>query len=142
MSKKKTIFDFKEKELLVMRQLIINNIEPTEEDIINEWCKLFKEDENLLSGLETFEWIKNHINGWNVKVCDERLAEIRRKGEKILNDKGSHIGYGAKLVSQPKDGLAVYDIFTKGQKYSGNFNKLCRRIGTLPKKNKVENGGK
>ena len=142
MSKEISIFNFKEKELLIMRQLIINNIEPTEENIIIEWCRLFKEDKNLLSGLETFQWMKKHINGWNVKICDQQLAKIRRKGEKILKDKCILIGYGAKLVNQPKDGLAVYNIFTQGQKYSGNFYKLCRRIGTLPKKNKIKNGGK
>ena len=47
---------------------------------------------------------------------------------------GYPVGYGAKLVKEPKDSLATYNIFTKGKKYSGNYTALCLRMGRLSKK--------
>lgn len=62
------------------------------------------------------------------------MARLRRKGERNLKSKGRRVGYGAKLVKEPKDTLATYNIFTKGKKYSGNYTSLCMRLGGLSKK--------
>ena len=83
---------------------------------------------------ELFDWMRKFISSNNVKSCKEQLTRLRRKGERNLKSKGEHVGYGAKLVKEPKDTLSTYNIFTKGKKYSGNYSALCQRIGRLPKK--------
>lgn len=127
------IDNLKEKELLIARRLIIKNTDPTDENIISAWCELFPADKPKLNDTELFEWMRKYVNSNNTRSCNEQLERVRRKGEKCLKAKCSYVGYGAKLVKQPNDKLATYDIFTKGQKYSGNYSKLCRRIGRLPK---------
>lgn len=129
----KQINNVKEKELLIARQLIVKQTEPTEENIISVWCDLFPTDRHRLNDTELFVWIRKYINNNGVESCDKKLEKIRRKGEKVLKEKGKYVGYGAKLIKQPKDALATYNIFTKGKKYSGNYNSLCRRIGGFPK---------
>lgn len=126
----------KEKELIVTRQILIDKITPSDEVIISIWGKLFPDDKLKLlnqNNTELFEWIRRHVNSNGIKSCNEQLERIRRKGERNLKTKGKYIGYGAKLIKQPENGLATYDIFTKGQKYSGNYESLLRRIGQLPK---------
>lgn len=51
--------------------------------------------------------------------------------EKILRTKCKYIGYGAKLVDCPKNELAKYIIFTRGKKYSGNYDSMCCMIGRI-----------
>lgn len=131
----KQISNLKEKELLIIRQLIIKQIEPTDENIINAWCNPFSADDYKLNNsdnAELFEWMRKFIRSNNVKSCDKQLARLRRKGERNLKSKCVHVGYGAKLVKEPKDALATYNIFTKGKKYSGNYTALCQRIGRMP----------
>lgn len=137
----KPIENLKEKRLLVTRKFIIEEIEPTDGNIVSVWCDLFPSDKMRLNDLELFDWLRKHISSNGVKSCNEQLARIRQKGEKFLKAKGKCVGYGAKLVKQPKNELATYNIFTKGKKYSGNYESLCRRIGRLPKYNgeKVSN---
>lgn len=74
------------------------------------------------------------IRGNNVKSCNEQLARLRRKGERNLKCKGKQVGYSAKLLKEPKNALATYNIFTKGKKYSGDYTALCQRLGSLSKK--------
>ncbi len=131
------IKNLQEKRLIVARHIMIDQIEPTDENIINEWNNPFSDDNYKLNNsdnAELFDWMRKFINGNNVKSCNEQLARLRRKGERNLKSKGEHVGYGAKLVEEPKDTLATYNIFTKGKKYSGNYMALCQRIGRMPKK--------
>lgn len=129
----KGIKNLKEKRLIIARQIIIQGIEPTDENIINKWCSLFSADKLRLGDTELFEWMRRYVSSNNVKSCNEHLKQIRQKGETNLKAKGKYVGYGAKLVKQPKDALATYDIFTKGRKYSGNYYSLCQRIGRFPR---------
>lgn len=126
------ITNIKEKELLIARQLLIKKTNPTDENIILAWCELFPADKPKLNDIELFEWMRKYVNSNGIKSCNEQLERVRRKGERCLKTKCANIGYGAKLVKQPKDKLATYNIFTKGKKYSGNYNGLCRRIGRMP----------
>ena len=131
----KEIKNLREKRLIVARQIIINQTEPTDENITDAWCGLFSADKLRLNDPELFEWIRKYVGSNNIKSCNEQLARIRCKGEKALKAKGKYVGYGAKLVKQPKNALAVYDIFTKGKKYSGSYDSLSRRMGQMPRKN-------
>ncbi len=133
----KQIDNLKEKRLIIARHIMIDQIEPTDENIIKAWCDPFSADKHKLNNAEDtalFDWMRKFIRSNNVKSCNEQLARLRRKGERNLKSKGEHVGYGAKLVKEPKDTLAIYDIFTKGKKYSGNYTALCQRIGRMPKK--------
>ncbi|MDO4306688.1 MAG: hypothetical protein Q4C77_07625 [Eubacteriales bacterium] len=125
--------NIKEKRLLVIRQLIIKKIDSTDENIISVWCDLFPNDKLELNETELLEWIKKYVNKTDIKSCEKRLAKVRQKRERSLRAKGTYVGYGAKLLRQPKDALATYIIFTKGRKYSGDYNSLCRRISRLSK---------
>lgn len=127
----KSINNLKEKRLLVSRKFIIKKIEPTDENINSIWGELFPSDKMRMDNAELFEWIRKHIASNGIESCDKQLANIRRKGEKNLKSKGKYVKYGAKLIKQPKDALATYNIFTIGKKYSGNYESLCRRIGTI-----------
>lgn len=129
----KEIKNLKEKRLIIARHMIINQIEPTDENIISEWCNPFSADKLRLNDQELFEWMRKYVSSNNVKSCNEQLERIRRKCERNLKEKGKYVGYGAKLVKQPKDTLATYDIFTKGKKYSGNYYSLCQRMGRFSK---------
>ena len=133
----KEIKNLQEKRLIVARHIMLEQIEPTNENIINAWCNPFSADKDKLDhaeGTELFDWMRKFISSNDVKSCKEQLKRLRRKGEKNLKSKGEHIGYGAKLVKEPKDALATYNIFTKGKKYSGNYSSLCIRMGRLSKK--------
>lgn len=133
----KDIKNLQEKRLIVAKHIMLEQIEPTDKNIINAWCNPFSADKYKLEHAEDtklFDWMRKFISGNNVKSCKEQLARLRRKGERNLKSKGEHVGYGAKLVKEPKDTLATYNIFTKGKKYSGNYSALCQRIGRLPKK--------
>ncbi len=133
----KEIKDLQEKRLIIARHIMFKQIEPTDENIISEWNTPFCADNYKLNNsdnTELFEWMRKFIRSNNVKSCNEQLARLRRKGERNLKSKGVHVGYGAKLVKEPKDTLATYNIFTKGKKYSGNYAALCQRIGRMPKK--------
>ena len=127
------IANLKEKELLIARQLLIKKPDPTDENIISAWCELFPADKPKLNDTELFEWMRKFIKSNNICSCNEQLERVRRKGESYLKSKCAAVGYGAKLVKQPNNKLATYDIFTKGRKYSGNHNSLCKRIGRLSK---------
>lgn len=132
------IKNLQEKRLIIARHIMLDQIEPTDENIINVWCKTFSADKYKLEHIEDtelFDWMRKFISNNNVKSCKEQLARLRRKGERNLKSKGEHVGYGAKLVKEPKDSLATYNIFTKGKKYSGNYSALCLRMGRLSKKN-------
>lgn len=133
----KKIKNLQEKRLIIARHIMLEQIEPTDENIIKAWCKIFSADKYKLEhteDTELFDWMRRYISSNNVKSCKEQLARLRRKGERNLKSKGGRVGYGAKLVKEPKDTLATYNIFTKGKKYSGNYTALCLRIGRLPKK--------
>ena len=127
------IKNLKEKRLIIARQIILKQIEPTDENIISAWCDPFSADKLKLDDPELFDWMRKYVSNNNVKSCNEQLAHIRRKGERSLKAKGKYVGYGAKLVKQPKNALATYNIFTKGKKYSGNYQSLCQRMGQMPK---------
>ena len=127
------IKNLKAKRLLIARQIILKQIEPTDENITAAWCNPFSADKLRLNDPELFDWMRKYIRRNNVKSCNEQLARIRRKGERSLKEKGKYVGYGARLAKQPKNALATYDIFTKGKKYSGNYQSLCQRMGRMPK---------
>ncbi|MBQ2884215.1 MAG: hypothetical protein IJE43_10670 [Alphaproteobacteria bacterium] len=129
------INNLKEKRLLVVRQLIIKQTELTDENISSVWCDLFPDDKLKLNDTELFEWITKQVNSNGIASCDKQIERIRRKGEKCLKVKCKYVGYGAKLVKQPKNQLATYNIFTKGKKCSGNYESLCRRVGTFSRHN-------
>ena len=133
----KEIKNLQEKRLIVARHIMLEQVEPTNENIINAWCNPFSADKDKLDHAEStelFDWMRKFISSNDVKSCKEQLKRLRRKGERNLKSKGDHIGYGAKLVKEPKDALATYNIFTKGKKYSGNYSSLCIRMGRLSKK--------
>lgn len=133
----KEIKNLQEKRLIIARHIMLDQIEPTDENIINAWCNPFSADKYKLEHTEDtdlFNWMRKFISNNDVKSCKEQLARLRRKGERNLKSKGERVGYGAKLVKEPKDTLATYNIFTKGKKYSGNYTALCLRMGRLPKK--------
>ena len=131
----KFIENFKEKRLLVVRHILRNELEPTDENIMAAWCTITLSDKDKVNA-ELLEWIRKHIKFNNTKSCDEQLYKIRCKQLRNLKEKCEYVGYGAKLVRQPKTALATYNIFTKGKKFSGSYSGLCRRIGRLPKINK------
>ena len=134
----KEIKNLQEKRLIIARHIMLDQIEPTDENIINVWCKTFSADKYKLEhtdDTELFDWMRRFISSNDVKFCKEQLTRLRRKGERNLKSKGEHVGYGAKLVKEPKDTLATYNIFTKGKKYSGNYASLCLRMMGFPKKN-------
>ena len=133
----KEIKNLQEKRLIIARHIMLDQIEPTDENIINVWCKTFSADKYKLEhteDTELFDWMRRFISGNDVKSCKEELTRLRRKGERNLKSKGEHVGYGAKLVKEPKDTLATYNIFTKGKKYSGNYTALCLRMTGFPKR--------
>jgi hypothetical protein len=74
------------------------------------------------------------VSSNDVQSCKEQWEWLRRKGERNLKAKGKYAGYGAKLVKAPKDVLAIYNIFTKGKQYSGNYVALFQILGRLSKK--------
>lgn len=133
----KKIKNLQEKRLIIARHIMLEQIEPTNENIINAWCNSFSTDKYKLDHVEDtelFDWIRKFIRSNNVKSCNEQLARLRRKGQRSLKAKGKKVGYGAKIVKEPKNALATYNIFTKGKKYSGNYTVLCQRLGRLSKK--------
>lgn len=133
----KKIKNLPEKRLIIARHIMLEQIEPTDENIISAWCKTFPADKYKLEHIEEielFDWMRRYISSNTVKSCKEQLARLRRKGERNLKKKGKYVGYGAKLVKEPKDTLATYNIFTKGKKYSGNYTSLYLRMGRLPKR--------
>lgn len=130
------IDNLKEKRQLVIRQLLIKKIDSTDENIVSVWCDLFPNDKLKPDETEVLEWIKKYANKNDIKLCENRLAKVRQKCERSLKVKGTYVGYGAKLIRQPKDALATYIIFTKGRKYLGDYNSLRRRINKFSKKEK------
>lgn len=130
------IDNLKEKRQLVIGQLLIKKIDSTDENITSVWGYLFPNDKLRLDETEVLEWIKKYVNKSDIKLCENRLAKVRQKCERSLRAKGTYVGYGTKLIRQPKDALATYIIFTKGRKYSGDYNSLCRRISKFSKKEK------
>ena len=133
----KEIKNLQEKRLIIARHIILDQIEPTDENIIHAWCNPFSSDKYELDhaeNTELFDWMRKFVRSNNVKSCNEQLARLRRKSERNLRSKGERVGYGAKLVKEPKDALAIYNIFTKGRKYSGHYTSLCIRMGRLAKK--------
>lgn len=123
--------------MIIARHIMLEKIEPTDENIISAWCKTFSADKYKLEhteDTELFDWMRRFISSNSVKSCKEHLARLRRKGERNLKSKGKYVGYGAKLVKEPKDSLATYNIFTKGKKYSGNYTSLCLRMTGFPKR--------
>jgi len=133
----KQIDNLKEKRLIIARHIMIDQIEPTDGNIINVWCNPFSADKHKLNDSDNAglsDWMRQFIRSNNVKSCNGQLVRLRRKGERNLKSKGECVGHGAKLVKEPKDTLATYNIFTKDKKYSGNYTALCQRIGRMPKK--------
>lgn len=128
----KSIDNLKEKNLLIARLLIDKQINPTDENINTVWCNIYPSDRPKLD-IKLMEWIRKFVNSRSIMYCDKRLAKIRRNGERDLKEKGQRVGYGAKLVKQPKNALATYNIFTKGKKYSGNYSSLNRRLSDFSK---------
>lgn len=128
----KSIDNLKEKNLLIARLLIDKQINPTDKNINTVWCNIYPSDRPKLD-IELMEWIRKFVNSRSIMYYDKQLAKIRRNGERDLKEKGQRVGYGAKLVKQPKNALATYDIFTKGKKYSGNYSSLSRRLSDLSK---------
>lgn len=103
----KEIKNLQEKRLIIARHIMLEQIEPTDENIINMWCKTFFTDKYKLEhteDIELFDWMRRFISSNSVKSCKENLARLRRKGERNLKSKGKYIGYGAKLVKEPSNG--------------------------------------
>lgn len=128
----KSIDNLKEKNLLIARLLIGKQLNPTDENITTVWCDVYPNDRPKLD-IELMEWIRKFVNSHSIIYCDKQLVKIRRNGERDLKEKGQRVGYGAKLVRQPKNALATYDIFTKGKKYSGNYSSLSQRLCNFSK---------
>lgn len=128
----KSIDNLKEKSLLIARLLIGKQLNPTDENIITIWCDIYPSDKLKLD-IELMEWIRKFVNSRSIIYCDKQLAKIRRNGERNLKEKGKRVGYGAKLLRQPNNALAIYDIFTKGKKYSGNYSSLSWRLSNFSK---------
>lgn len=136
------IKNLQEKRLIIARHIMLEQIEPTDENIIKAWCNPFIDDKYKLEraeDTELFDKMRRIIRKNNIKSCNEQLARLRRKSEKNLKSKANRIGYRAKLVKESKNYLAKYDIFTKGKKYSGNYNALCQKLGVLLRERLKEN---
>lgn len=128
----KRIINYNEKKVIVARQVMILNLDSTPENVITEWEKMYPKDiDRVRDNTELFDWMAKFIRNNNVKFCNALLARVRNKQEKILRTKCKYIGYGAKLVDCPKNELAKYIIFTRGKKYSGNYNSMCCMIGRI-----------
>ena len=94
----KEIKNLQEKRLIIARHIMLDQIEPTDENIISAWCKTFSADKYKLEhaeDTELFDWMRKFISNNNVKSCKEQLARLRRKGERNLKSKGERVGYGA-----------------------------------------------
>lgn len=90
----KEIKNLQEKRLIIARHIMLDQIEPTDENIINVWCKTFSADKYKLEHIEDtelFDWMRKFISNNNVKSCKEQLARLRRKGERNLKSKGEHM---------------------------------------------------
>lgn len=118
------IINYNEKKVIVARQVMILNLDSTPENVITEWEKMYPKDiDRVRDNTELFDWMAKFIHSNNVKSCNAVLARVRSKQEKVLRTKCKYIGYGAKLVK--------YIIFTRGKKYSGNYNSMCCMIGRI-----------
>lgn len=93
----KEIKNLQEKRLIIARHIMLEQIEPTDENIIKAWCNPFIADKSKLEhaeDTELFDWVRKFISSNNVKSCKKQLARLRRKGERNLKSKGEHVGYG------------------------------------------------
>ncbi len=82
------IKNLQEKRLIIARHIMMDQIEPTDENIINVWCNPFSADKHKLNNAEDtelFDWMRKFIRSNNVKSCNEQLARLRRKVERNLN---------------------------------------------------------
>ena len=113
---KSTINNFREKQLIVIRQMLKKGTEPTEQNIISLWKNSFDEDISELDDPEVFTWMKDKLGDWDLDTCDIQLDRLRRKGKKFLSSIGKQRGFTAKITKQLKTKLAIYLIVTKGQK--------------------------
>lgn len=126
------IINYNEKKVIVARQVMILGMDSTPENVIAEWEKMYPKDiYKVRDNTELFDWMTKFIHSNNVKSCNAVLARVCSKQEKVLRTKCKYIGYGAKLVDCPKNELAKYIIFTRGKKYSGNYNSMCCMIGRI-----------
>ncbi len=58
---------------------MLDQIEPTDENIINVWCKTFSADKYKLEhaeDIELFDWMRRFISSNSVKSCKENLARL------------------------------------------------------------------
>ena len=126
------IINYNEKKVIVARQIVILHLDSTPENVIAEWEKMYPKDiDKVRDNTELFDWMTKFIHSNNVKSCNAVLARVHSKQEKVLRAKCKYIGYGAKLVDCPKNELAKYIIFTRGKKFSGNYNSMCCMIGRI-----------
>lgn len=131
---KSTIKNFREKQLIVIRQMLKKGIEPTEQNIITQWKNSFDEDISELEDQETFTWMKDKLGNWDLNTCDIQLDRLRRKGKKFLSANGKHRGFSAKITSQLKSKLATYVIVAKGKQFYGTYSDMCEKMYTIPRK--------
>ena len=131
---KSTINNFREKQLIVIRQMLKKGTEPTEQNIITQWKNSFDEDISELDDPEVFTWMKDKLGDWDLDTCDIQLDRLRRKGKKFLSSIGKQRGFTAKITKQLKTKLAIYLIVTKGQKFYGTYSDICEKMYTIPRK--------
>ena len=66
---------------------MLDQIEPTDENIISMWCKTFSADRYKLEhteDTELFDWMRKFISNNNVKSCKEQLVRLRRIGKECI----------------------------------------------------------
>ena len=83
----KDIKNLQEKRLIIARHIMLDQIEPTDENIISMWCKTFSADRYKLEhteDTELFDWMRKFISNNNVKSCKEQLVRLRRIGKECI----------------------------------------------------------
>lgn len=131
---KSTINNFREKQLIVIRQMLKKGTESTEQNIITQWKNSFDEDISELDDPEVFTWMKDKLGDWDLDTCDIQLDRLRRKGKKFLSANGKYRGFSAKITSQLKSKLATYVIVAKGKQFYGTYSDMCEKMYTIPRK--------
>ena len=66
------IKNLKEKRLLVSRKMIVDTVEPTNENILSVWGKMCYSDKDLIDA-ELIEWIRKCVTSNGIKSCNKLL---------------------------------------------------------------------
>lgn len=119
----RTIKNLKEKKVLVARHIIVGGAEPTDENIIKAWKNISDSDVEYVDDVIKGQ-IRKYVLSNDAESIDKKIYNVRRRLAKNLKYKGKYMNYGGKVIKQPKNQLATFIIMTKGNMYSGDYEKL------------------